>query len=461
MADFRALAASVSFTTESTPAPRKVAEQPRATAAASKPESPPAPHAKLTVPLSLAPSVPRLPLIDPTHPAPASATPANRPEPPHGATNPTLPVGTQLAFARPPDLLAEIAASRPRQDKKPLVAKPRITTPATGGAAAADVNLAPTTTQSAAPNFAAGRPAASTLRGVAGASVDPPLKPAVVTAPIAPPVIAATPAAAPSSALAAPQTLTVRVASSAAVKPPATPAVASPPVLPAAPAAVPPPPKATPADAGEMPPWVADAPTRPVRPSPFRLATTQKAVLPVEPPPKPHALPAAAKSAAAPASSAAPKPVRGLDQTQTVRALTSLELADSDSSRLFVIQLAVSESEFRPEEIPNLGIFEEYRLYSTMGLDGDKVLHALRLGFFTDEGAAGAVAGYLRSHFESAVLKRISTAERDRFAEQRVRAQKDAGATGIHSAIELRSPDLKTTTSLADLTQRASRRRSD
>ena len=217
-----------------------------------------------------------------------------------------------------------------------------------------------------------------------------------------------------------------------------------PPLKGAPPTAAPPPPRVTPT-AQSTPAIRPAAPPYPTAPAPS---------VPTGPAP-----PASAevKAPAAPAAKTGPD----LDRMQTVRALTSLELDPSDSSRLFAIQLAVSESDFRPEEIPNLGIFEEYRLYSTTGLDDGRVRHALRLGFFTDEGAGQAVAGYLRGHFEAAALKRVSTAERDRFAERRVKARKDAGATGIHAAIELRSPDAIPTTSLADLTQRNARRKFD
>ncbi len=166
-------------------------------------------------------------------------------------------------------------------------------------------------------------------------------------------------------------------------------------------------------------------------------------------------MPAAiAKSNAPPPAAIQQKPVPALDKTQTLRALTPLELADDVASRLFVIQLVVSESEFSPESVPNLGIFDEYRLYAAVGLDGDKIRHALRLGFFTDEGAAAAVAGYLRGHFEGAAVKRVSEAERARFADRRLEARKDAGSTGVHAAIELSCPDPVPTTRLAELSRK-------
>ena len=66
-------------------------------------------------------------------------------------------------------------------------------------------------------------------------------------------------------------------------------------------------------------------------------------------------------------------------------------------------------------------------------------MHALRLGFFTEEGAAAAVASYLGDFYEKPEVKRISVAERERFRDQRVEARKDIGATGRHAVIEITS----------------------
>jgi hypothetical protein len=129
-----------------------------------------------------------------------------------------------------------------------------------------------------------------------------------------------------------------------------------------------------------------------------------------------------------------------VDSTQTVRALTPLELSDDQASRWFVIQLMLSEEPIDPAEVPNLDIFVEYRLYCVAGLDQDGIRHALRLGFFSSESAAQAVAGYLGTFFDSPCIKRISIAEHDRFEEGRIEAGKDVGATGVHAVIELSGP---------------------
>lgn len=152
------------------------------------------------------------------------------------------------------------------------------------------------------------------------------------------------------------------------------------------------------------------------------------------------------------------EPLPPMDSTQTIRALTPLELADDDGSHWYSIQLSLSEDEVNPETVPHLDIFDEYRLYSVAGLDQDRFLHALRLGFFTDEGAAQAVAGYLKCFFEEPSVKRVSIAERERFAERRVVARKDIGATSTHTIIELATAPPVPETTLADLSQSAIRR---
>jgi hypothetical protein len=131
------------------------------------------------------------------------------------------------------------------------------------------------------------------------------------------------------------------------------------------------------------------------------------------------------------------EPLESLECTQTIRALTPRELEDSEVSRWFVIQLALADHAFDPDAVPNLDIFSEYRLYSVAGLDQGRVVHALRLGFFREEIGAVAVASYLAAYWDKPTIKRVSLAERERFADQRVEARKDVGATGKHAIIEI------------------------
>jgi hypothetical protein len=144
---------------------------------------------------------------------------------------------------------------------------------------------------------------------------------------------------------------------------------------------------------------------------------------------------------AAPASAPLAVEQRALDleTTQTVRALTAVELEDDESLRWFVIQLSLADEPFDSATVPNLDIFSLYRLYCVAGMDQGRVVHALRLGFFGEEIAARAVASYLAEFYASPTVKRVSAAERQRFADHRFEPQKDIGATGKHAAIEITS----------------------
>jgi hypothetical protein len=146
--------------------------------------------------------------------------------------------------------------------------------------------------------------------------------------------------------------------------------------------------------------------------------------------------------AAGPRAPAAPrqqeiKQAGRFDTTQTVRPLTRAELDDAKDYRWFVIELSLSEKPFDPDTVPNLDIYRLYRLYCVAARDGDRVLYALRLGFFTEEVGAKAVANYLAAHYDNPTIKRVSAAERERFSAQRLEARKDVGASGRHAAIEI------------------------
>jgi hypothetical protein len=120
-----------------------------------------------------------------------------------------------------------------------------------------------------------------------------------------------------------------------------------------------------------------------------------------------------------------------------MRALTSFEMEDEQASRWFVIQLSQSEDPFDPEMVPNLDIFSAYRLYSVAGMDQGRIVHSLRLGFFGEEIAAAAVASYLTEYYDTPTIKRVSAAERERFADRRLKPRKDVEATGRHAVIEI------------------------
>ncbi len=130
-------------------------------------------------------------------------------------------------------------------------------------------------------------------------------------------------------------------------------------------------------------------------------------------------------------------PLPNLESTQTIRALTSVELEDEQALRWFVIQLSQSENAFDPDTVPNLDIFSAYRLYSVAGIDQGKIVYSLRLGFFGEEVSAGAVASYLTEYYEKPTIKRVSAAERQRFSDSTLEPRKDVGATGSHAVIEI------------------------
>jgi hypothetical protein len=129
--------------------------------------------------------------------------------------------------------------------------------------------------------------------------------------------------------------------------------------------------------------------------------------------------------------------VQSLENTQTLRRLTPSELESEGALRWYVIQLSLSETPIDPHTVPILDIFTLYRLYSVSGLQDGRVMHALRLGFFSEQIAASAVANYLTEHYRNPVITRVSVAERERFANQQREARKDIGATGAHTAIEI------------------------
>jgi len=153
-----------------------------------------------------------------------------------------------------------------------------------------------------------------------------------------------------------------------------------------------------------------------------------------------------------------PDPLLAVHSTQTLCALMPIDLGEDQLSKWLVIQLAVADTAFHPEDVLNLDIFNEFSLYSTIGVDRGRVLHALRLGFFTEPSAAHTVAAYVRQYFDASVVKRVSIAERERFVEGRVVARKSGEATGVYEVIELSTPPLVPATKLSILSKSVSRR---
>ncbi len=357
--------------------------------------------------------------------AKARWTPKPAPKPP------TIPVLTETAMApeRPAPAPALVSAPAPARiaEPTPTLELASAVVPAPAPAAAFSLTAAPAPALAVAPSSA----------------------PAPTSAPAAAPSSAPAPAAAPTSApariaaVAQRRELPRRGAATKAF------AMSLPKLFTAAPKGRGTAPKPT-AAAGAAHAALPRAVTPPVEAAP--VVTTAAAASPVATTPIAAPPPASALVAVPPVASApvAVPPaalhieqlstlLASLETTQTVRPLTPLELEDRDAARWFVIQLSLADQAFDPNAVPNLDIFSEYRLYSVAGLDQGRVMHALRLGFFSEEISAGAVASYLGVYFDEPIIKRVSAAERDRFADERLEARKDIGATGRHAVIEITS----------------------
>ncbi len=106
-----------------------------------------------------------------------------------------------------------------------------------------------------------------------------------------------------------------------------------------------------------------------------------------------------------------------IDSTQTLRMLTEAELSDNEGPQWFALQLAVSDQAINLDTMPKLDIFAAFRLYSIATPQQGKIIHSLRLGFFKEKVSAEAVAGYLKTFFNTPDVLRVSGAEQARFAD--------------------------------------------
>lgn len=106
----------------------------------------------------------------------------------------------------------------------------------------------------------------------------------------------------------------------------------------------------------------------------------------------------------------------------------------------YVVQLAASAAAIDPATIPQLDIFDVYRLYSKVGVAHGVVCHALRLGFFKEVRTAKTVARYLASYFDAPTIVQVGASEEARAAQHSLAALKDIGASGRHAIIELSTP---------------------
>ena len=112
---------------------------------------------------------------------------------------------------------------------------------------------------------------------------------------------------------------------------------------------------------------------------------------------------------------------------------------DDKAPRWYAIQLAVSDKPFDLASVPKLDILSLYRLYSAAGLNQGRTVYALRLGFFSEETAAAAVAQYLAAYYDKPAVTRVTVAERERFAIQREGMEAaPAGSTAYGSLLKSR-----------------------
>src|SRR6266404_135068 len=318
-------------------------------------------------------------------------------------------------------LRAKTGALPPASEKPAVSSRPAAKRTASAATTAATVPTLSDTPVSPAKPMAPATPMFTAAPPAPAKSMAPTI-PTLTAAPAAP----ATPAA-PAKTM-APTIPTLTAAPAASTKPMA-PAVPTPSVSPAVPA--------TPAAPAIPTVSTAPTPAKPMAPAVPAVSATPTAEQKV-----PVRVPAVVPKLNAPVlrqAEESSKRVPNLDATQTVFALTELELEDASASLWFVIQLSLAEEAFDPDTLPNLDIFSVYRLYSVAGIDQGRIMHALRLGFFTEEISAGAVASYLATFYDKPTIKRVSSAERERFAEQCFEPRKDVGATGRHAAIEITS----------------------
>jgi Meckel syndrome type 1 protein len=418
----------------------EIAKPPAIAAAAPAPATPVAAAPEAAAPETVAPiakaPVVAAPLTVASAPAaPAAAAPAPVPAAPIAAASEAAAAVREASVAEaPPVTVASVPAVKAPAPvapvaKTPVAKAPAVVAPAPAAPAAAAPAPAPTAPIAAAPEAAAATPKAPVAEAPpvtvavapavkAPAPVAPVAKTPVAKAPVAKAPVAKAPVAkAPLAAAPAPAALAVKPAAAAA------PSVAAPHKT------------------------AVRAATAPVNPTPVfdpALIPTLTAVERVSKPP--GVVDKVPRPAVVAAPVATPDHVERLDTpldmlecTQTVRPLTPLELEDHEAARWFVIQLSLSDEAFDPDTVPNLDIFSVYRLYSVAGLDQGRIMHALRLGFFGADAAARAVASYLAAYYDKPTVKRVSAAERDRFAEERLDARKDIGATGMHAIIEITS----------------------
>lgn len=100
------------------------------------------------------------------------------------------------------------------------------------------------------------------------------------------------------------------------------------------------------------------------------------------------------------------------DDTGTRRALRNAVRENAAVS--FAVQLQSGAEPLALDKVPPLAIFSAYTLYTVEGTREGRTWYGLRLGFFSDAGAAKQVACYVRSEFATVAVVPVSQGESER-----------------------------------------------
>jgi hypothetical protein len=132
----------------------------------------------------------------------------------------------------------------------------------------------------------------------------------------------------------------------------------------------------------------------------------------LETPAAPAPAPVRAPAADAASSSTVNK-IRVLtpEDTQTLRDI-KLD-AQRNAPASYAVQLLWAVQPIDMEALPHLAIFDAYTLYHVEGNRQGRRWYGLRLGFFTDAGAAKQVAQYVRSEYASVAIVPVTAKEKD------------------------------------------------
>jgi hypothetical protein len=114
----------------------------------------------------------------------------------------------------------------------------------------------------------------------------------------------------------------------------------------------------------------------------------------------------------------------------------------------FVIRLQESTQPIEPRDVPQLDLFDLYHLYCHSEPHGGEMRHSLRLGYFKEPGNAKSIAAYLARYFRHPAIVQIGPAEVVASLRGRFQAEKDVGASGIHSTVVLETPPSPPTANL-------------